>query len=147
MARKAIVDKDVVLSMLKEGKTTQSIAEGYGVSRQAIDLYRRDFIRRGLLNDQRADRKKRKVRIERETETERTAPSPSPLDEQIDLIIAAFGALKRLPELEKELETYKSKYGNAAREIEQLREAEHKRQEQELHWNLIQRESNNNNLP
>ena len=145
MVRKAIVDKDAVLSMLKEGQTTQSIAEKYGVSRQAIDLYRRDFIRRGLLNDQRVDRKKRKVIIE--IEREKTAPRFSPLDEQIDLIIAAFGALKRLPELEKELETYRSKYGNAAREIEQLREAEHKRQEQELHWNLVQRESNNNNLP
>lgn len=49
MARKAIVNKDTVLRMLREGETTQRIAEGFNVSRQAIDLYRKDFIGKGLL--------------------------------------------------------------------------------------------------
>ena len=56
MARKAIVDKDIVLNMLKGGETTQHIADEFNVSRQAIDLYRRDFIKKGLLPNQRATR-------------------------------------------------------------------------------------------
>ena len=59
MARKAIVDRDIVLICLREGKTTQYIAEQFGVNRQAIDLHRRDFISRGLLPNQRAARGKR----------------------------------------------------------------------------------------
>ena len=49
MARKAIVDRNIVLQLLKEGKTSQSIAAQFGVSRQAIDLHRKEFIRTGLL--------------------------------------------------------------------------------------------------
>ena len=49
MARKAIVDRPAVLEMLKEGKTSQAIADRFGVSRQAIDLYRKQFTREGLL--------------------------------------------------------------------------------------------------
>ena len=49
MARKAIVDRNVVLQLLKEGKTSQSIASQFGVSRQAIDLYRKEFVHAGLL--------------------------------------------------------------------------------------------------
>ncbi|MFC1948747.1 hypothetical protein ACFLW0_01035 [Chloroflexota bacterium] len=146
MARKAVVDKDVILNMLREGKTTQYIAEEFGVSRQAIDLHRRDFIKGGLIPDQRAGRVKKAV--------ERTAPprpaSVSPegsmppqhavvsLDEQIDLIINAFSALKRLPELEAEFETYKRKYESAQQEIERLRDADKKRRDQENRWLLTQ---------
>ena len=49
MARKAIVDRNTVLQLLKEGKTSQTIATQFGVSRQAIDLHRKEFIRTGLL--------------------------------------------------------------------------------------------------
>ena len=129
MARKAIVDKDKILSMLQEGKTTQSIAEIFGVSRQAIDLYRRDFISRGLLHSQRAVRTKRADRKVGEI-----TYKIGTLDEQIELMITAFSALKRLPALEKEMEMYKRKYENATREIERLQEVEHKRQDQELRW-------------
>ncbi len=142
MARKAIVDKDKILNMLKEGKTTQSIAEMFDVSRQAIDLHRRDFISRSLLHDQRAARIKRA-----EKEAGRTAHKIGSLDEQIDLIIAAFSALKRLPELEKELEMYKRKYENATKETEFLQEAEHKRRHQELQWLLTQPERDKNTSP
>lgn len=133
MARKAIVDRDIVLNMLREGKTTQDIANKFGVSRQAIDLHRKGFINSGLLHNQRATR----TRIEKKEATplERNAVS---LDEQIDLIIKAFGALKRLPQLEAELETYKRKYENAAHEIQLLREAEQKRQDQERRWHVVQ---------
>jgi len=130
MARKAIVDKDRILSMLSEGKTTQAIAEIFGVSRQAIDLHRKDFIRQGLLHDQRAARATKRTGKKVGRITHRMGS----LDEQIELIIAAFGALKRLPELEKELETYKRKYEDATREIENLQAKERKRQDQELRW-------------
>jgi len=63
MARKAIVDRDLVLTWLREGKTTEYIAEQYSVSRQAIDLHRRDFISRGLLPDQRAAQYARSVKL------------------------------------------------------------------------------------
>lgn len=141
MARKAIVNKDIILSKLKEGETTQSIAENFNVTRQAIDLYRRDFIKKGLLPNQRAMRtrklpkeatpKKQKLISPRHSLSSKDIVS---LDEQIDLIIDAFNALKRLPELEKELEIYKRKYENATNEIEHLQNREQKRQDQELRW-------------
>jgi hypothetical protein len=121
----------------------------FGVSRQAIDLHRREFINQGLLPDQRAARVGRARReegrtAEERTEEVRTADKPGSLGEQIDLIIAAFSALKRLPQLEEELEGYKRKYEDATKEIELLREAEHRRQDQELRWLTLQREKDKN---
>ena len=132
MARKAIVDRDLVLNWLKERKTTQYIAEQYGVSRQAIDLHRRDFISRGLLPDQRAAREKGAAK-----ETVPPKQSIVSLDQQIELIIEAFGALKRLPELEAELEKNKRDYETALQEIERLRKAEQKRQGQEQRFSEL----------
>ena len=111
MARKAIVNKDEILSMLREGKTTRSIAEKFNVSRQAIDLHRKDFIKKGLLPDKRAARVKEPVK-ESSPQTQSlisTSPPQPPgdadsLDAQIDLMISAFNALKRLPQLEKDIE-------------------------------------------
>ncbi|MFC2057179.1 hypothetical protein ACFLTO_06420 [Chloroflexota bacterium] len=146
MARKAIVNKDVILDMLKEGKTTQFIAEKYGVSRQAIDLHRKDFIGKGLLPDQRAARTKR-VQKENTTVARRSGLTREPafvkhdtisLDEHIELVISAFSALKRLPELETELETYKCRYKDAMQEIERFEQAVKKRDEQERRWALAQ---------
>jgi len=153
MTRKAIVDRDTILNMLREGRTTQNVAEKFGVSRQAIDLHRRDFINQGLLPNQRAVRTQR---IGRESVLPRHKPvppkEPAPpqsniisLDEQIDLIINAFNALKRVPELEAELETYKRKYENSIQEIERLQEREKKREEQERRWLSIQHRSDVNN--
>jgi hypothetical protein len=135
MTRKAIVDKDIILNLLREGKTTQYIAEKFGVSRQAVDLHRRGFISRGLLQDQRAPRTKRVT-------PEAVPPKPKTvsLDDQIELFIEAFNSLKRLPELEIELEIYKRKYEHAVQEIERLQQAEQKRQDQELRWLLVQRQ-------
>ncbi len=145
MARKAIVNRDTILGLLREGKTTQDIAEKFSVSRQAIDLHRRDFISRGLLPDQRA------TRI-RKAGKETVSPEPQPiqstesaadhrttsLDEQVDLMINAFDALKRLPIIETELEMYKRKYEDARQEVERLRQIEQKRQEQERRWLQLQ---------
>ncbi len=153
MTRKAIVDRDTILNMLREGKTTQNIAEKFGVSRQAIDLHRRDFINQGLLPNQRAVRTKR-VTEESVPPQRKPVPPKEPvpperniisLDEQIDLIINAFNALKRLPELEAELESYKRKYENSVQEIERLQEREKKRDEQERRWFSVQRQSDINN--
>ncbi len=145
MARKAIVNKDIILSMLREGETTQRIAEKFNVSRQAIDLHRRDLIEKGLLTNQRAVRT-RKAPKEAAPQTQKLiSPRQSPpskdivsLDVQIDLIIKAFSALKRLPQLEKEVETYKQEYENALHEIERLKENEKKRLDQESQWILTQ---------
>ena len=152
MARKAIVDKDIILSMLSEGETTQRIAEKFNVSRQAIDLHRRDFIRKGLLSNQRAARTKKTIREAVPAEPNLVSAKELPpvrdaiisLDEQIDLIINAFNALKRLPQLEKEVETYKQEYEKALRETERLRENEKKRLDQERRWLLSQRQNEPN---
>ena len=141
MARKAIVNKNIILNRLKDGETTQSIADNFNVSRQAIDLYRREFIKKGLLPNQRAKRARKLPKEATPKKQKLISPShPLPskdmvsLDEQIDLIIDAFNALKRLPELEKELEIYKRKYENATNEIEHLQNRGQKRQDQELRW-------------
>lgn len=151
MARKAIVNKDIILSMLKEGGTTQRIAEKFNVSRQAIDLYRRDFIEKGLLPNQRAVRTRKAPREAAPQKQKLISPRQSPpskdivsLDKQIDLIINAFNALKRLPQLEKEVETYKQEYENALHEIERLKENEGKRLDQESRWLLTQRHNDTN---
>ncbi len=151
MARKAVVDKDTILSLLSAGETTQRIAEKFSVSRQAIDLHRRDFIKRGLLPDQRAIRTRKAPKEATPTKQEIISPReypPSPnmvtLDEQIDLLINAFNALKRLPQLEKEVETYKREYEDALREIERLKENEKRRLDQESRWLNTQRQGNIN---
>ena len=151
MARKAIVNKEIILVMLKDGNTTQYIAEKFNVSRQAIDLHRRDFIKKGLLPNQRAVKTKKaenKAAPQKQNLTPIGQSTPSKaigsLDEQIDLIINAFHALKHLPQLEREVETYKQKYENALREIEHLKENEKKRLDQESRWILTQRHNDAN---
>ncbi len=154
MARKAIVDKDIILEKLKQGETTQRIAESYGVSRQAIDLHRKDFISRGLLEDKRAARKKKDEyrstsqsvsREGKQPELIREAPRKTidtmTLNDQIDLLISAFSALKRVSQLEQDLTTYKRENERIARELSRLRELERKRIEQENRWMLIQNDS------
>ena len=52
----------------------------------------------------------------------------------IELIIKAFDALKRIPELEAEVTKYRSEYNGLITQIEQLEEREKKRKEQEIRW-------------
>lgn len=156
MARKAIVDRDIILNMLKEGETTQHIADQFNVSRQAIDLHRKEFIVKGLLADKRAARRK-KSELQTTTETptpparrqtntihdETSFPESSiSLDQHIDLLINAFHALKRVVLMEKELNAYKQENERVKREIEYLKERERKRIEQENRWLLIRNDAN-----
>lgn len=132
MARKATVDKDTALLMLREGKSTHTVAQHFGVSRQAIDLHRRGFIHDGLLVDKRAPRKT--VTSEKAAETRVKGDTAISLDRLIDLVIEAFNSLKRLPELEAELEKYQRNYQKAAEQIELLEKEVIKRKEQEARW-------------
>ena len=139
MARKPIVDRNTVLQLLKEGKTSQSIATQFGVSRQAIDLHRKEFIRTGLLPAASA------VPLPVTTPqtitpaisakpTSAITPKEISLDQMIDLFIKAFDALKRIPELEAEVERFRREHENLLKQIEQLEEHEKKRKEQETRW-------------
>jgi DNA-binding transcriptional MocR family regulator len=121
MARKAIVERNTVLQLLKEGKTSQSIASQFGVSRQAIDLYRKEFVSRGLLEG-----KTRQRRIKKSTSE--AAPQPAlkpeanslqdiPLAQMIDVLIKVSSSLKRIPELEAEVEKYHHAYEELLQEI------------------------------
>jgi hypothetical protein len=158
MARKAIVDKDIILDLLKKGETTQRIATRFKVSRQAIDLHRKEFIKNGLLPDKRATRSGKET-IQPDTyktaNISGTFEEPQPaflaeqalynenvesLDAQIDLLISAFNALKRLPIVEKEIETLKIENEKARQEIERLKAIENKRLDQENRWRLIKTE-------
>ena len=143
MARKATVDRNLVLQFLKEGKTSQSIATQFGVSRQAIDLYRKEFFRTGLLQNV-------------ITPLPAIIPNPAPLtvspaapskplssglqpedvslDQLIELMIKAFDALKRIKELEAEAEKYRNEHDALVKQIELLEEREKKRKEQESRW-------------
>jgi hypothetical protein len=143
MARKAVVDRNIVLQLLKEGKTSQSIATQFSVSRQAIDLYRKEFVRSGLLLRSGAP-----LPISTQSPITPAINSPIPpkpsqysiephdvsLDQMIELIIKAFDALKRIPELEAEVTKYRSEYNGLITQIEQLEEREKKRKEQEIRW-------------
>jgi len=166
MARKAVVDKEVILNMLREGETTGYIAEKFGVSRQAIDLHRKEFINKGLLPDRRAAKTRKSIKetvhysakpaqsLGKTTcENEKQIPDEIlitrhnviTLDEQIDLMISALGALKRLPALEAEFDELKSKYESALKEIERVKQEEMKRRDQEQRWLLAQRQGETNN--
>lgn len=159
MARKAVVDKEVILDMLKAGETTQRIADHFNVSRQAIDLHRKDFISRGMLEDKRANRKRTDdfptTESEAGTNGQGTDLQPhlipstriyqadiesQSLDNHIDLLISAFSALKRLPQIEQELAIYKQENEKVRRELTRLKDRERKRIEQENRWMLIQDE-------
>jgi hypothetical protein len=155
MARKAIVDRETVLQLLREGKTSQVIADQYGVSRQAIDLYRKQFVQSGLLPETRTTRHittgEPKPGIQyTHPQAQEPVPEPKPppysttptlkattnlsLDQMVDLVIQAFSALKRVPELEAEMAETRKNYESALQQIEQLRIREQKRQEQEARW-------------
>jgi len=148
MARKAIVDRAVVLELLKEGKTSQSIADRFGVSRQAIDLYRKQFTREGLLvpapppaplvAEAGGISPPDRVRSEpRAPYTVRSSSPPPPgpsLDELVDLVIRAFTALKRIPELEAECTKLRNSYEDAQSQITELQSREQKRKDQEQRW-------------
>jgi Asp-tRNA(Asn)/Glu-tRNA(Gln) amidotransferase C subunit len=60
----------------------------------------------------------------------------------IDLMIKALDAMKRLPELEAEVEKYRREYSNLLQKIEQLEEREKKRLEQEARWIQAQNPEN-----
>ena len=139
MSRKATVDVDKVMQMLREGQSTQSVADHFGVSRQAIDLHRRKFIQSGQLVERRAPRRtvnfpelaeagikgSPHVSMPKPAETGtkgyQAAPTPGSagtgkkgsevvsLDRLIELIVEAFDSLKQLPKLELEAELEKYK--------------------------------------
>ena len=143
MARKALVDRNIVLQLLKEGKTSQSIATQFGVSRQAIDLYLKEFVRTGFLPSSTAALPVSTQLPVTPSDNSLIHPKPLPhsiephdvsLDQMIELIIKAFDALKHIPELEAEVTKYRSEYNGLITQIEQLEEREKKRKEQETRW-------------
>ncbi|MDD5135440.1 MAG: hypothetical protein PHP01_08530 [Phycisphaerae bacterium] len=139
MARKAIVDRNIVLQSLKDGKTSQYIATQFGVSRQAIDLYRKEFLRAGLLSGVKARRtSKTSQAISIDKPQTITASQDISLDQMIELLIKAFSALKRIPELEAEVEKYHHDYEKILQQVEQLEQTEKKRKEQERRWSMLQ---------
>lgn len=132
MARKPIVDRDHALEMLREGRSTQQVADYFAVSRQAMDLHRRDFISRGLLKDERATRAPKGGPAAVPAAADSTGAAS--LDDLIELLITAFTALKRVPELEAQLDQYKDAYKRTLQEVERLTAEAKRRQEQELRW-------------
>ena len=133
MARKPTVDLQKAINMLREGQSTQSVADFFGVSRQAIDLHRRKLIETGQLDDRRANRAA-PVLAENKTVASET-PHVS-LDGLIELIIQAFDSLKKVPQLEAELAKYKQEFEKASRQIERLEKESSKRQAQETRLKL-----------
>jgi hypothetical protein len=142
MARKAIVDRNTVLQLLKEGKTSQSIASQFGVSRQAIDLHRKEFIRTGLLQGSTSLPTIKQLPVTATPVSSSPAstlpPQDTSLDQMIELVIKAFSALKRVPKLEAEVEKYRHDYDNLFKQLQELEEREKKRKEQEVRWTNIQ---------
>ena len=143
MARKATVDRNLVLQFLKEGKTSQSIAARFGVSRQAIDLYRKEFVRTGLLQNAiaplpavvpNAPPPSAGINAPLQTQPSGLQPQDVSLDQMIELMIKAFAALKRIPELEAEAAKYRAEHDALVAQIAQLEDREKKRKEQETRW-------------
>lgn len=146
-----MVDREKVLELLRAGQTSQSIAGQFGVSRQAIDLHKKEFIRTGALD----------ARVIRQPAPAGTQQSPPPLtttpatvqtpkaatvslDQMIDLLIQSFAAMKKLPELEMEVNKLKQQYETALAQLAQVEEREKKRLEQEARWREAQTTTNTN---
>jgi len=152
MARKAIVDRNTVLQLLKEGKSSQTIASQFGVSRQAIDLYRKEFTRTGLLPTTGAPPRPLATAATvppSNTQPVSVAPlstsvklSDVSLDQMIELMIKAFAALKSLPELENEVAKFRREHEALLQQIAQMEESEKKRKEQETRWLQTQNPDN-----
>ncbi len=150
MARKAIVDRGIVLQLLQEGQTSKAIAERFGVSRQAIDLYRKQLSgsilpETRVTNPVMSGEPKSSLTYQHTPgpppESKRTpystgnAQTPSlSLDELVDLVIQAFSALKRVNELEMEISNLRKSYDALLQQVEQLQAREQKRKEQEARW-------------
>jgi transposase-like protein len=150
MARKAIVNREMVLQLLQEGQTSKAIAERFGVSRQAIDLYRKQ-LPGGASPETRAPKPVMSTQPQsaftyqhtpelppepkRAPYSTRLAQTPSlSLDEMVDLVIQAFSALKRVKELEAEISVLRKSYDALLQQVEQLQAREQKRKEQEARW-------------
>ncbi len=88
-----------------------------------------------MLDDQRSFRKAKTARAA--VSTTRGGIS---LEQLIDLVIAAFSALKELPELEADLAKYRRDYQSAMEEIERLKKTDQKWKQQELRWSAVQQE-------
>jgi hypothetical protein len=145
MARKATVNREVVLQLLREGKTSQNIASQFGVSRQAIDLHRKEFVRTGALEPRSISsitREPSPVTVQEPILTPPVTPSPEikskpetvSLDQMIDLIIQSLAALKKLPELESEFNKLRRQHEATLSQVVQLEEREKKRLDQEARW-------------
>ena len=155
MARKAIVDRETVLQLLREGKTSQSIASQFGVSRQAIDLHRKEFVRTGVLTAARVPREPAPVKTPPQTPSPlpvTTAPVRTPkaenisLDQMIDILIRSLAAMKRLPELENEVAVLRQRHEAAIAKITELEERERKRLDQETQWQEAQKSLQRTNI-
>lgn len=138
MARKPTIDVAMAIQMLRDGQSTQAVAEHFGVSRQAIDLHRRKLIQSGQLVDKRANRTTETVPTEtvRRQSPSVKRPADVSLDGVIDLAIQAFGSLKRVPQIEAELARCKQDYDQARLRIDELELELRKRTEQEARWKL-----------
>lgn len=160
MARKAIVDRDTVLKLLLEGKTSQSIANQFGVSRQAIDLHRKEFIRSGMLGTRNIAQGTQQYPVVKPTTQLSKPPVVQPtlhtpalpkltnvsLDQMIDLLIQSFSAMKRLPEVEAELAKLKNNYDAVIAKVVQMEERDKKHLEQEIRWQSVIQSENNNSV-
>jgi hypothetical protein len=151
MARKATVDVEKVMQMLREGQSTQAVAEYFGVSRQAIDLHRHKFIQSGQLDDKRAPRVASTPSLYNAAPVRKPEPEITSiksqddvsLDKLIELVIQGLDSLKKLPKLEAEVEQYKQAYQKASEKIERLEKEVIRRQEQEARLKLaLEPESN-----
>jgi len=139
MARKLTVDRDAVLEMLREGRSTRQVAEHFGVTRQAIDLHRRDFISQGLLDGRRAGRPTAAARVPRTPSAPPQGPAPpASLDDLIEVAIRAFTALRELPQVQAELNRCRQERDAALAQIEALHGALATRQNQEQRWHMAQ---------
>jgi len=151
MARKAIVDREKVLQLLREGKSSGNIASQFGVSRQAIDLHRKEFVRTGMLEPNisspvvpKIESKPPSTLLSKLAVPKQVKSTGVNLDQLIDLLIQSLAALKKLPELEKELLRLRQQNEKALSQIIQLEEREQKRLEQEARWREVQQPSNTN---
>ena len=129
------VNKEEVKNQLLKGISPEAIAKYQGCARQYISDIKRQYERKGVVfPTTRPGRKPQKVEAKPLIDTT--------MEDQVELTIQAFEALKRQPELEAERDKYRRGYENLKEQFELTEKDKTKRIRQQQRWELAKQKPN-----
>ena len=122
------INKEEVKKQLLKGISPEAISKYQGCSRQYISLIKGELIKEGKLSKGVAGRKAQKMGTKSPDKLDTT------IDDQVELTIRAFEALRKQPALEKERDDYRRGYENLKEVFDQQDKVVKKRKDQDLRY-------------